>query len=288
MVTILFFIEAVLILGLRIFAGKTYEEFLLELDCKSSTRKWIPAGLFVVDRTQLLQRFPTLSSQLQLLHGSLFGSKSAAGQCKIFVAKVTVCSWTVFTCFTGLAILVKDEVTTCLLIGGIGFAATPLVMYRTLVNQVKLRKQMLLLELPEMLSKLVLLVGAGETVQGALIKCALSGETSQTPLANELQLAANELKMNVPLSRVMENLNKRCALLEVSMLATTILLNYKRGGDDFVLALKDLCRVLWEKRKSVTRTLGEEASSKLVFPMVIIFLVVMILVAAPAILSMNI
>ncbi|MDQ0888523.1 hypothetical protein QFZ81_003611 [Paenibacillus sp. V4I9] len=37
----------------------------------------------------------------------------------------------------------------------------------------------------------------------------------------------------------------------------------------------------------MSRTLGEEASSKLVFPMVLIFVVVMVIVAAPALLMMK-
>ncbi|GAF08207.1 type II/IV secretion system protein TadC [Paenibacillus pini JCM 16418] len=53
------------------------------------------------------------------------------------------------------------------------------------------------------------------------------------------------------------------------------------------MALTDLSRVLWEKRKSITRTRGEQASSKLVFPMVVIFLVVVVLVGTPAFLMMN-
>jgi tight adherence protein C len=66
-----------------------------------------------------------------------------------------------------------------------------------------------------------------------------------------------------------------------------VLLNYRRGGDDFVVALRELTRNLWEKRKALARTMGEEASSKLVFPMVITFGIVMVIVATPAILIMG-
>lgn len=132
---------------------------------------------------------------------------------------------------------------------------------------------------------MILLVNAGETVQKALMKCVDMG--SERPLQKELHLLSNELQMNSSLTQAMDNFNKRCALQEVSSLVTTILLNHRRGGDEFVFALKELSHMLWDKRKTVTRTLGEEASSKLVFPMVVIFMVVMVLVAAPALLVMN-
>jgi tight adherence protein C len=64
-------------------------------------------------------------------------------------------------------------------------------------------------------------------------------------------------------------------------------LNYRRGGVEFVYALRELSRIIWDKRLALTKTLGEEASAKLVFPMVFIFFIVMVIVAAPAILIMN-
>jgi tight adherence protein C len=66
-----------------------------------------------------------------------------------------------------------------------------------------------------------------------------------------------------------------------------LLLNYKRGGDDLVVALRTLSKELWDKRKALSRTLGEEASTKLVFPMVIVFVIVLVVIASPAIMLMN-
>jgi tight adherence protein C len=85
----------------------------------------------------------------------------------------------------------------------------------------------------------------------------------------------------------MERFNRSCAVQEVSIFTTVLLLNYRRGGEHFVLALRELSYTLWEKRKAIARTRGEEASSKLVFPLVGILLVLMILVAAPAVLLMS-
>jgi len=66
-----------------------------------------------------------------------------------------------------------------------------------------------------------------------------------------------------------------------------ILLNYRRGGEELVNALSTLSRNMWEARKNAAKTLGEEASSKLLFPMVLIFLVVLTVIAAPALMWMN-
>ena len=90
-----------------------------------------------------------------------------------------------------------------------------------------------------------------------------------------------------PFQQAFEQFNKRCGVQEVSIFTTTVLLNFRRGGNDFVLALRDLSRVLWEKRKAIARTRGEQASSKLVLPMVVIFMIVIVLLGAPAFMMMN-
>lgn len=117
----------------------------------------------------------------------------------------------------------------------------------------------------------MLLVNAGETVNRAWMRCVeVRPHKAQSPLYIELAQAVHELEMNVSFSKVMEDFSKRRALHEVSLFTSSILLNYKRGGSDFVAALHSLSLELWQRRKSVARTLGEEASSKLVFPMVLI------------------
>jgi tight adherence protein C len=154
-------------------------------------------------------------------------------------------------------------------------------------RRVERRKQQLITELPEMLSKLMLLVGAGETVQQALARCLEGKDSKQHPLYKEWGDAVISLRNGQSFSAAIERFNRRCAVQEVSIFTTVLLLNYRRGGEHFVLALRELSYTLWEKRKAIARSRGEEASSKLVFPLVGILLVLMVLVAAPAVLLMS-
>ncbi|KRE48781.1 type II secretion system F family protein [Paenibacillus sp. Soil522] len=154
-------------------------------------------------------------------------------------------------------------------------------------RRVEQRKQQMITGLPDMLSKLMLLVGAGETVQKALARCLEGKEPLQHPLYKELNDAVSSLRNGQSFSSAMERFNRRCAVQEVSVFTTVLLLNYSRGGEHFVLALRELSYSLWEKRKAIARSRGEEASSKLVFPLVGILLVLMVLVAAPVVLLMS-
>ncbi|WP_308635962.1 type II secretion system F family protein [Paenibacillus silvisoli] len=164
----------------------------------------------------------------------------------------------------------------------------PAAKWRDTAAKVERRKQDILLLLPEVISKLMLLLGAGETLQRALIRASeRKDEKAGSPLIVELRKANEAVRNGESFAAAMEMLSRRCAVQEVSLFTTTLLLNYRRGGDRLSLSLKELTYSLWEKRKAVARARGEEASSKLVFPLVGLFIVLMALVASPAILMMG-
>lgn len=161
----------------------------------------------------------------------------------------------------------------------------PFLQMKRLDGKIAAKRRQLVFELPELLNKLTLLVNAGETVQGALMRCAdaYTEKGQSSPLAVEIVTLANRLRNNESFPVAMDRFSKRCLVAEVSVFTTTVLMNYRRGGDTLVMSLLALNRELWEKRKAMTRVRGEEASSKLIFPMLLILLAVMAIVAAPAI-----
>ena len=187
----------------------------------------------------------------------------------------------------GLFSLLSGE-QTGIILGAFLAIALPAAMVSDLHKKVRLREQNIMLELPELLNSIVLLVGAGETVQRAIIRCVDShrGDVNH-PLYKELRVMTSEWEGGYSFQQAFENFSKRCAVQEVSLFTTTVLLNYRRGGADFVLSLRDLSRMLWDKRKAISRTRGEQASSKLVFPMVVIFLIVIVLVGTPAFMMLK-
>ena len=149
----------------------------------------------------------------------------------------------------------------------------------------KQRRDSIILELPEFVNKIILLVNAGDTVQGAIKKSVLQNRKNiqDSPLYFELNEAVMKLDANVSFQEVMKDLNYRCSIQEVSVFTTTIMMNYRKGGAQLADSLKDLSVTLWDKRKTVTRIKGEEASSKLIFPIILIFAAVLLIVAYPAI-----
>lgn len=241
---------------------------------------------YLLEQSGLLNRIqPFLAS----LHGRLFilnGRSWTVDATDGFVAMSIGTGYAAACAGAWLSVLSKEQ--TLLYIGMLLGILLPAAKWRDTATKVERRKQDILLLLPEVISKLMLLLGAGETLQRALVRAGeRKDEKGGTPLFIELRKVNEAVRNGESFAAAMETLSRRCGVQEVSLFTTTLLLNYRRGGDQLVLSLKELSYSLWEKRKAVARARGEEASSKLVFPLVGIFMVLMVLVASPAILMMR-
>ncbi|WP_052487479.1 type II secretion system F family protein [Gordoniibacillus kamchatkensis] len=247
----------------------------------------IPAFLWLIDRLQLWRRAAPWAIRLHHLHIALYGTHSSMLEAKLAMARTGLYGCLAVVCCTFLALL-SDGSWELIAIGLLVAGVTPLLQLRQLNERLRRRRQRMLLELPETVNQLLLLANAGETVQQALQTIVERGSADMDrPLLRELKIAVAECRMNVSLAKALDDFQKRCGLQEATVFVSIVLLNYRRGGDDLVVALRTFTRELWEKRKALARTLGEEASSKLVFPMVLVFLVVLIVIASPAVIMMN-
>lgn len=251
-------------------------------------RLMVPLSAKIADRIKLAERLSSSRWNIYQKMIALHGEDAELRHTKRFSADLVsvaiVCALGTIVCG---AITRGDVYVLGSLLAFSGLS--PFVMVQRLDRRIAQKKRKLIMELPEFLNKLTLLVNAGETVQGAIVRCAEAYSSSGAggPLAAELIMLANRLRNNESFPIAMEKLSKRCSVAEVSVFTTTVLMNYHRGGELFVMSLRSLNRDLWEKRKAMTRTLGEEASAKLIFPMLLILLAVMAIVAAPAVMLME-
>ncbi|WP_379132467.1 type II secretion system F family protein [Paenibacillus sp. sgz500958] len=244
--------------------------------------------LLLVEYSRITRYLPSVIFKIRRSLQKSQGMRNGAERTLLFLGEMLSYSWLMLA--GGCVITLASGESFGWVLGMLLAAALPVALISDLHKKVAQREQEIILELPELLSSIVLLVGAGETVQQALVRCCASGNRAGSaphPLYRELQMMIGESESGYSFQQAFENFSKRCAVQEVSLFTTTVLLNYRRGGGDFALSLRDLSRVLWEKRKAISRTRGEQASAKLVFPMVVIFLIVIVLVGTPAIMMLN-
>ncbi|WP_099158599.1 type II secretion system F family protein [Virgibacillus ndiopensis] len=268
--------------GLSLKVGNRYDLVIQEFKGKYPLLFMAPVSLLLIDRFKIMERLYGQIAKIQQKMISLYGNRTALQHTRMYVAQLVS---TILVCLLGtfLFTLLAEGDQTIFIVGLLFTVMIPYVMISQLANQEKERKEKILTELPEVVNKIILLVNAGETVQKALIKCVTTTKDPTSPLFVELNETINKMMSNEPFHQVMNDLSKKCGIQEISIFTTTILLNYRKGGHDLILALRELSHDLWEKRKTISKTKGEEASSKLVFPLIIIFVAVMIIVGYPAI-----
>lgn len=166
-------------------------------------------------------------------------------------------------------------------IGLLALVATAvLVVYLDMdINDaVENKRDEILSDYPEMLSKLTLLVNAGLVVREAIGKVAY---TSDRPLYKELQTMSEEIHNGVPDMDALFNLSQRCGVSEIRKFASIVSQNIQKGGSELLLNLRFMNTESWEEKKHRAKRKGETAASKLTVPMMIMFVGILLMIIIP-------
>ncbi|NNJ29584.1 immunoglobulin-like domain-containing protein [Lacrimispora defluvii] len=177
----------------------------------------------------------------------------------------------------------------------LGLVLAVLLQIRTQVEKQKksrLREQQLLMDYSEVVSKLVVYIGAGYTVRGAWERIAAgyreslkNGRRVMRPAYEEMVHTASQLKSGLSESRAYNEFGRRCSLQPYIKLAALLEQNQKNGGRQLRNALDIEMASAFEQRKNAARKLGEEAGTKLLLPLLLMLFVVMTMIVVPAFLA---
>lgn len=166
------------------------------------------------------------------------------------------------------------------------FAATCIWMgVRSKISKLeKIRKQQLMQEYPELVDKLTLYLGAGVTVRGALTRM-IRDDGDENALDRELRYTLNEIKAGVPEGEAYYNLGHRINLPVYMKLMSMLSQNVNKGTKDIMVMMAGEEQAAIQARKELAKKKGEEAGTKLLFPMIVLLGIVMVIVVLPAIMS---
>lgn len=157
---------------------------------------------------------------------------------------------------------------------------------RDLFERIKKRRQAIQLDFPDFVNKLTLLINAGMTVSRAWEKTAAESGR-QTPLYREINLALQDIRSGVPEHKAYEEFAKRCRLPVITRFISVILQNVRKGNAELVPILRVFANECWELRKNTARKYGEEASTKMLLPMMLMFIAILLIVGMPAVLALK-
>ncbi len=158
----------------------------------------------------------------------------------------------------------------------------------------KNRERELLLDYPELLSKLMVFLGAGMTVRGAWERLVTdyeaavrAGRQRRRTAYEEMGQTWHQLQSGMPEGAAYREFGKRCCLQPYLKLSSLLEQNRKTGSKNLRAVLQTEMADAFEQRKNLARRLGEEAGTKLLLPLFLMLGIVMVMVMVPAMMAMG-
>jgi tight adherence protein C len=283
---IIVFAIYIIILAVLYFASyRKYADVVKMLDKKAfPLKELLPLGLYILETFKYSYN-TGYDRRLLTAVAELHGHKKAVIMLRVhWGSKISVMLLSMaFALFVGAMTEVDlGYVVFCV------FLQVGVVVFtdRDLFERVKKRRQAIQLDFPDFVNKLTLLVNAGMTISRAWEKT-VTDTSRQTPLYVELRTAVQDIKSGIPEYKAFEEFAQRCHVPVITRFVSVVLQNIRKGNDELVPVLRLFANECWELRKSAAKRFGEEASTKLLFPMMLMFVAILLIVGMPAVLAIS-
>ncbi len=275
------------VLGLHVKSRGQYREELSSVDKGEYPLKdLLPMGLWLSDRLQA-RLSPAQDRRVNGLMLELYGAKAARFYVRLHRANRF--AYQIIGAFFGCLLMIGAEtpaegaVSALLLLGAV--TVLPDVDLKARVQR---RRRTMQVDFPEFLNKLTLLVDAGLPVSAAWSRIAEESRGRRDrPLYRELEQVYLEIRAGNGEFAAYEAFAKRCRMLEVTKFTAVLMMNMRKGSGQLVASLRELSRECWQARVHLARRQGEEASTRLLFPMMMMLAGVMIIVIIPVMLEFR-
>lgn len=175
----------------------------------------------------------------------------------------------------------KNQAMTCVIMGILFTGILIFSIEQKLREEKKKRDDALIRQYPSFVSELWLLLGTGMTVKNGI--CQILSEMKEEPvLKKELEYAMHQLDAGCEESFVYAQLGRRLKLPEYYQLMQHLSQHIRMGTKDLRNLMEMEMQIAIKKRQEFAKKKGEEASTKLLFPMIVLLAIVMILIIYPA------
>lgn len=174
---------------------------------------------------------------------------------------------------------------------GIGFVAALMMILSQLESrrQAEDRRRVgMVLDYPHIISKLMLLLGAGMSLRRAFEKMAgdyqrsLEAGGARREGMEEILRVCTDMANGIPELQAYAAMGRRSPEARYKSLASLLGQNLRRGSSEMVLILEREAAEAFDERRKQAKVLGEKAGTKLTFPMFVMLAVVMVILMVPA------
>lgn len=165
-------------------------------------------------------------------------------------------------------------------------AGTAYYYFRTVTSKrILKRSEEMLRDFSNVVSKLALLTNAGMILREAWTEIAYTGGTA---IYREMQTSVEEMNNGVSEIDAIFRFGKRCIIPEIKKFSSTLVQGLIKGNSELAMMLQTQSREVWMLKKQDIRRQGEKAASKLMIPIVIMFIGILIMIIVPIFTNLGI
>lgn len=263
---------------LLITAGE-FEEYIAPLDSKEFMLPEIYGVGFNLLKLFKFEYRTRGANQLRENVAILYGERYADYYLRVFYAqKISIC-YLIFV--VGCAISSLAEGTDKLVLLALVVVVCGVLFYyfTTLpADNIKKRSERFMNEFPDAVSTIALLVNSGMILREAWREVSMSNDSE---LYLEMRKVNDEMDNGVAEIDALYNFAARCVTPDIKKFTSFIVQGLEKGSKDLANALRMQTDELWQIKKQNTIKRGELASSKLMIPLMIMFVGILVMVMGP-------
>lgn len=256
--------------------GKRYEEMFANLD-----RKEYPLGdvYFVGYAVTLLLRMDYKNKRSRALRKQLsvlYEDKYTEYYLRVISSMQFTLALTIAALAAPFYFLADSPIMLIVFLAGAGLAYYYFGI--SMEKRINERKDEVLMDFSEVVSKLALLVNAGMIVTDAWERAAQSGERM---LYQEMQRSVNEMHNGKSFSDALYVFSQRSMLPEIKKFSSTLIQGVNEGNRNLAGMLTMQSKEVWELKRQIVRRKGELANNKLLIPICLTFVGILIMIMVP-------
>lgn len=257
-----------------------YEEKFKEITSSIDSKEYYLSELFyigfqIMEMVHFNMKSDSARKKIKLM-GEVYGRKYAEYYFYVLTGGQITYIVTVVPVVFLLALLANNP--TAMLLGIVIAGLFVWYLNESFKDKLTARREQLLSDFPQVLSKITLLVNSGMLLRDAWN---LTAQQGNSVLFTEMQLTAHQLENGVPEMAAYQEFAERCGVKEIRKFSSMVIQGLGKGGSDLTAFLRDMSEEMWIEKKNLVKQKGEKANAKLLAPTVIIFIGILFMIMAP-------
>lgn len=262
-----------------LFTSKEYNNYIEPLDDTEFPIKEIYCVGFSLSKILNIDYKSKFANTLRQEIGIVYGEKYCEFYLRVIYAQRFSICWLVLIVSGVFASFATG--TDVVLLYGIGIMIVVVLYYYFSTNMktvIQKKSALYLKEFPSVVSTIALLVNAGMMLREAWTEVAFSAEGE---LYEQMKKVSEDMDNGVSESDALNAFAIRCATPEIKKFTSFIIQGFEKGNKDLAFSLKNQSDELWEMRKQKILQQGDLAASKLLIPIMVMFVGILIMVMGP-------